>query len=222
MKKILLIPIALLLLTARPALAIVWDFDDGTTQGWSSSGFTLDNPGSGGNPDGFAQLGDTSPGAPSSGLANAPLLGALSGYASISWDALLPSNWNILSGIRLVTLVISNNNGTYYSYMLDTALGQSELALADPGYWQHWEAPLVDSPAWECTGTCSVSFAQVLADNNAQIAFNLEVTTRAGRMFDPSIEAGIDNVNLIPVPAALWLFGSGLLGLVGIARRRQK
>ncbi len=26
----------------------------------------------------------------------------------------------------------------------------------------------------------------------------------------------------IPVPAAIWLFGSGLLGLVGIARRRQR
>ena len=25
----------------------------------------------------------------------------------------------------------------------------------------------------------------------------------------------------IPVPAALWLFGSGLLGLVGIARRKK-
>lgn len=27
---------------------------------------------------------------------------------------------------------------------------------------------------------------------------------------------------LVPVPAAVWLFGSGLLGLVGIARRKKK
>jgi hypothetical protein len=25
----------------------------------------------------------------------------------------------------------------------------------------------------------------------------------------------------IPIPAAVWLFGSGLLGLIGIARRRK-
>ena len=26
---------------------------------------------------------------------------------------------------------------------------------------------------------------------------------------------------VIPVPAAVWLFGSGLLGLVGVARRKK-
>jgi len=29
-------------------------------------------------------------------------------------------------------------------------------------------------------------------------------------------------VNTVPIPAAAWLFGSGLLGLVGVARRRRK
>jgi hypothetical protein len=28
-------------------------------------------------------------------------------------------------------------------------------------------------------------------------------------------------VSAVPVPAAVWLFASGLLGLVGIARRRK-
>ncbi|MEA2079382.1 MAG: VPLPA-CTERM sorting domain-containing protein [Pseudomonadota bacterium] len=28
--------------------------------------------------------------------------------------------------------------------------------------------------------------------------------------------------NLVPIPAAVWLFGSGLLGLVGVARRKKQ
>jgi hypothetical protein len=33
----------------------------------------------------------------------------------------------------------------------------------------------------------------------------------------------IDNVNVsvVPIPAAMWLFGSGLIGLVGLARRKH-
>jgi len=40
---------------------------------------------------------------------------------------------------------------------------------------------------------------------------------------DPGSVAGIDNyiASPVPVPAAVWLFGSGLLGLAGIARRRK-
>jgi len=29
------------------------------------------------------------------------------------------------------------------------------------------------------------------------------------------------DVSAVPVPAAVWLFGSGLVGLVGIARRKK-
>ncbi len=40
------------------------------------------------------------------------------------------------------------------------------------------------------------------------------------RLFDGVTGGGLDNVQVVPVPAALWLFGSGLLALVGLLRRR--
>jgi len=32
---------------------------------------------------------------------------------------------------------------------------------------------------------------------------------------------GDAEINVVPVPAAVWLFGTGLLGLIGVARRRK-
>ncbi len=38
---------------------------------------------------------------------------------------------------------------------------------------------------------------------------------------DRFILAYTDTPNLVPVPAAVWLFGSGLFGLIGVARRKK-
>ena len=56
-------------------------------------------------------------------------------------------------------------------------------------------------------------------DNTATVTFNVLVLAPAGGAgyFDT---ASFD-VAPVPVPAAVWLFGSGLLGLVGVARRRK-
>lgn len=37
----------------------------------------------------------------------------------------------------------------------------------------------------------------------------------------PGFSANFDFTTPVPVPAAVWLFGSGLLGLVGVARRKK-
>ena len=53
------------------------------------------------------------------------------------------------------------------------------------------------------------------------VAAFLEISQAIGPFDDG--EVLIDNVDLsaVPVPAAVWLFGSGLLGLIGVARRKK-
>jgi len=38
---------------------------------------------------------------------------------------------------------------------------------------------------------------------------------------NPTFVDGTVTVNAVPVPAAVWLFGSGLIGMIGIARKRS-
>ena len=47
------------------------------------------------------------------------------------------------------------------------------------------------------------------------------VTERFDTVYKPGIEYVQTSVAVVPVPAAAWLFGSGLIGLVGIARRKN-
>jgi hypothetical protein len=69
------------------------------------------------------------------------------------------------------------------------------------------------------SGQLSVTLNPLWTEGKIQIGFNNLVGNYDGSgMF-------YDNINfqqaVVPVPAAVWLFGSGLLGLVGVARRRK-
>ena len=67
---------------------------------------------------------------------------------------------------------------------------------------------------WDVTATGDTAVVTV---NAATIL----ATSSAFPGFQPQFSGTLTQVAAVPVPAAAWLMGSGLLGLVGVARRRR-
>ncbi len=81
------------------------------------------------------------------------------------------------------------------------------------------------------SGSFTNLYVLSLGDANGQFLGDLNYTggslkgnLTAGRIegtFDSAgIVAKLGSVTVVPVPAAVWLFGSGLIGLIGVARRK--
>jgi hypothetical protein len=63
--------------------------------------------------------------------------------------------------------------------------------------------------------------ALAVGSSSLSILANSQFFSATEQLF-PTLNAGTVNVvGVIPIPAAVWLFGSGLLGLLGIARRKK-
>ena len=67
-----------------------------------------------------------------------------------------------------------------------------------------------------CTATVGVNVASILTTSPVFPGFSPRFSGSLTKLSDHS------GVPEVPVPAAVWLMGSGLLGLVGVARRRKK
>ena len=82
------------------------------------------------------------------------------------------------------------------------------LTPQDGGDLLDWTLMEISGVAPDNTARAQVMLLHILTDG----------TPAGGSIFwdDASLE-----VSAVPVPAAVWLFGSGLLGLVGVARRRK-
>ena len=76
--------------------------------------------------------------------------------------------------------------------------------LQSDRYWSATEYALSSSHAWTF---------------NMQLGMQAYNGDKTGTAYAWAVQSG--DVSAVPVPAAVWLFGSGLVGLVGLARRKR-
>jgi hypothetical protein len=76
------------------------------------------------------------------------------------------------------------------------------------------------------TGVDFLNYQFSLNSNPGQIVLNFPLTITGtdeatGQSFEYEYAESTPTLTALPIPPAVWLFGSGLLGLVGIARREK-
>jgi len=101
-----------------------------------------------------------------------------------------------------------NEYGHLYFYGAGTVF-ESGITASSPGPFTNLTG------TWYWAGTSALGFQRDL------FRFNVGVNggDSGGSWAAWAVHSG--NVGAVPVPAAVWLFGSGLLGLVGMARRKK-
>ncbi|MDH5570643.1 MAG: VPLPA-CTERM sorting domain-containing protein [Gammaproteobacteria bacterium] len=106
---------------------------------------------------------------------------------------------------------VSASSGNSWDSMFDYTLDAGSYIIALTQYNNDWMGG-----SWSgagVTGFMDVSGSQ----RNSSYAFEISGTALVnvdGNVIEPPISA-------VPVPAAVWLFGSGLIGLAGVARRKK-
>ena len=120
-------------------------------------------------------------------------------------------NCDTTGGSAKVTDYSLTVTGTNTQDIWTTGTMTANAAGANPAF-SLTGVPITGSDATGYTG-------ELIAAGNIGTAWLFFADTQYSERYDISIVTA--GAPPIPVPAAVWLFGSGLLGLVGVARRRK-
>jgi len=128
-------------------------------------------------------------------------------------------------------ITVSNSSGQDVTFSFDYSIVLDAFADASaPGDFADASASV---DFLDDLGAVDIqAFADALADNGLQLLAVGAGSVRDSGTFSFTLANGQSNLisgfvdsfgsaSAVPVPAAVWLFGSGLLGLVGVARRKK-
>jgi hypothetical protein len=100
----------------------------------------------------------------------------------------------------------------------DQTWGSMNLRVSNSDGW----GSALDSITIQLTNGSWASAASVLTNNSAGYAFEAHIgyCSSTAAVCSASTYTAPTGYSTVPIPAAAWLFGSGLIGLIGIARRK--
>ena len=112
------------------------------------------------------------------------------------------------------------NQGTNFSASTVSAVNDTTIDMS--GWRVAWgEVPEINMGSGGtgtiACGTCNIGDGFVL--DYAAVVPDGDPSGFGGVLYELHLEG---TITAVPIPAAVWLFGSGLLGLAGVARRRNK
>lgn len=179
------------------------DFSTPAGANWGvepGGGSTFNFPTSGGNGGGYLQMDNTSAAWGGVAISTDDPAGALLGDFGVSAGGTYTFQWDQLcesGGCGGMGIKIESWSDT--GVISDT--GDLNFSNTGTGIWETFST----SYTIEATAT---RLKVVLLGINADSVIGYD-------------NVGIDGATVVPVPAAVWLFGSGLLGLIGVARKKK-
>jgi hypothetical protein len=127
-------------------------------------------------------------------------------FADDGWDE-NTTTWANPPDVTGADFLSTNSNGQVYR-------GWSQWNLFDSGSWD----PSID----QTDGLLSLWLAEASSNDQVHIWCSKEAATDTSGLCMTGLEPFLEvTTAVIPIPAAAWLFGSGLLGLIGIVRCKK-
>jgi len=158
------------------------------------------------------------------------------GPGTYSFDTALANGGPVTESGNLTMTVGANQIGAHILFDWNNNLSIDMVNVWNlNSTFSNCGAALTNPAAQNClwTGPTNIAgnnantvFALASTDNNGDGTLGIPMVA-GGPFFDTlygsfNFNFNLQGVSAVPIPAAAWLFGSGLLGLLGLARRKQR